>query len=859
MISVTKLLTSLKIATTLIMVMIISSSGFMALGAQSLLITGPTISNVSWSTDSETLVFQTFQALHRVNSIDNGWYQYSPVTEMLTNTNTWALQPALSLTELAMFTPATDENGSPSYIWVSPSERYIIYAESESRYLTIGDRLLGELIHSYIVPDPYQLTDNFKAFWSADESAVAFISLSGNNIPFTFYIDNLTPSVTQANITIAVSTTVNGQDYSLLQPFDISADGSRVLMLVQEYDPVEPFSDSETSIMIWNALNPNSSHVIPNTPTVSGASFAPGDENKILIVSPAGLIQYDISLQTEILLNSEINASWVDEAIFSPNGEWVALREQVGGSRELGNNFYVASSVYLLGSVALQGRSVGNWDEPLEVKLYDDASPTPNLIVGETITADPIGRFAINDVEPGNYQLWVKHSQALANLQSVTWAIGDPIINLGTLRSGDANDDNLVTLPDFSILASTYGKSFGQDGYDVRADFNGDGVITLPDFSLLASNFGQAGDADPESSSLRIAPLSSGTVDMTLNPAVNNVAIGQEFDVTVRVEAGTQLVDGAAAYLTFDPALLEVVSRTAGTNLPTVLANSHNNTTGRVSFAAGALEDFPTATFDLVTVRFRALAVTASTGINYVTDNPLHESGVTYAGESVLNATESAGVTITDPNLIFKDGFKSGSLSAWSSSTTDSGDLSVTTSAALVGTYGMQSVIDDNTAIYVTDNSPTAETRYRVRFSFDPNSIESVAGNSHVILIAQTGGSPVRRAIQIDLLWSGNLIVGYNYSIRARTQNDAGTYSTALSSIITDAPHVIEAEWIKATAAGANNGSLKLWIDGVLIGTVSGIDNDQRTVETVQWGTVEGVTNFIRGTYYFDDFESRRD
>ena len=62
-------------------------------------------------------------------------------------------------------------------------------------------------------------------------------------------------------------------------------------------------------------------------------------------------------------------------------------------------------------------------------------------------------------------------------------------------------------------------------------------------------------------------------------------------------------------------------------------------------------------------------------------------------------------------------------------------------SAALVGTQGMQAVIDDNNTIYVTDDSPIAEPRYRARFYFDPNSIPMVSGDAHFIFKGFMGTS----------------------------------------------------------------------------------------------------------------------
>jgi large repetitive protein len=75
----------------------------------------------------------------------------------------------------------------------------------------------------------------------------------------------------------------------------------------------------------------------------------------------------------------------------------------------------------------------------------------------------------------------------------VTLVAGDNPVDFGTLREGDANDDNCVTLPDFSVLVTTFAKCTGDAGFDARADFNGDGCVTLVDFSLLVTNFGQCG------------------------------------------------------------------------------------------------------------------------------------------------------------------------------------------------------------------------------------------------------------------------------------------------------------------------------------------------------------------------------
>ena len=104
------------------------------------------------------------------------------------------------------------------------------------------------------------------------------------------------------------------------------------------------------------------------------------------------------------------------------------------------------------------------------------------------------------------------------------------------------------------------------------------------------------------------------------------------------------------------------------------------------------------------------------------------------ASDSVLSNSDDVVVTVnpTSSDLIFADGFESGNLSAWSSSTTDGGDLSASPAAAIAGASGLQAVLDDNNSIYVTDERPNAEPRYRARFYFDPNSIAMTLSLIHI-------------------------------------------------------------------------------------------------------------------------------
>jgi len=223
---------------------------------------------------------------------------------------------------------------------------------------------------------------------------------------------------------------------------------------------------------------------------------------------------------------------------------------------------------------------------------------------------------------------------------------------------------------------------------------------------------------------------------------------------------------------------------------------------------------------------------------------------------STPTITPTAGPTNTPTptstgasDLIFADGFESGSLSAWSASVTDSGDLSAATGAALVGTYGLQAVIDDTAALYVRNDTPNAETRYRARFYFDPNGVVMTSGDGHTIFNALQGATGVA---DVQFRFSGV------YQIRARARTDGTSYISSVWYTISDASHFIELDWLAATGVGVNNGSLTLWIDGVQMQIVGGVDNDTRRVDEVRLGPLSGIDAGTSGTEFFDAFESRR-
>jgi hypothetical protein len=284
-------------------------------------------------------------------------------------------------------------------------------------------------------------------------------------------------------------------------------------------------------------------------------------------------------------------------------------------------------------------------------------------------------------------------------------------------------------------------------------------------------------------------------------------------------------------------------TRTATTTTTPLVTNTPTGTLTPTSTSTSTPTHTPTPT-----------STPTTTNMPLVTNTPTATPTFTSTPTSTHTATPTftPGPTSTPlPDVIFADGFESGNLNSWSSLTTDGGNLSVSAAAALVGTQGMQALINDNHSIYVTDDQPTAEPRYRARFYFDPNTIPMSKNSAHFLFYGLNAAGTV--VMQVEFRFSNS-----QYQIRASLLNDNTSFTSTAWFTISDAPHPVELDWRASTAAGANNGGLTLWIDGVQKADLTGVDNDTRRIDSIRLGAVAGINNGTRGTYYFDAFESRR-
>jgi hypothetical protein len=234
------------------------------------------------------------------------------------------------------------------------------------------------------------------------------------------------------------------------------------------------------------------------------------------------------------------------------------------------------------------------------------------------------------------------------------------------------------------------------------------------------------------------------------------------------------------------------------------------------------------------------------------TPTPLPASNTPTRTPTPLPASSTPTRTSTPTGgggALFADDFETGNLSRWSASATDSGDLSVTNAAALAGSFGLQALLDDNTNLFVTDETPNAEASYRASFRLDPNSITMTNGDAFDLLVLITGTGSTNIARVLLRRNSGE------YQLYFLVFNNSGSMSSSANLPITDAPQLVQFDWRDNSTS---TGSAALSVNGGTPVTITGSAVGTRKLDRVRFGAVQSVDSGTRGTFFLDDFQSLR-
>jgi hypothetical protein len=205
--------------------------------------------------------------------------------------------------------------------------------------------------------------------------------------------------------------------------------------------------------------------------------------------------------------------------------------------------------------------------------------------------------------------------------------------------------------------------------------------------------------------------------------------------------------------------------------------------------------------------------------------------------------------------------------------------LSVTSTAALQGSVAQPGVlcsgdgqpgpcglmvnVDSTSAAYVESDHPQNEPHFVATFRVNPVGLvmSPVAGNNHFRFIKFYRAAQPQAQHTFVYLKRNNADTAYRLAVLTRKNSGAfvfvGEFFLAPDA---GADHEISIEYQQASGPGAMDGFVKVYRDGTLMKTKTGIDNDAYPVDYVRVGVPPGAGVYpgTTGFFYFDTYTSTR-
>jgi hypothetical protein len=236
-------------------------------------------------------------------------------------------------------------------------------------------------------------------------------------------------------------------------------------------------------------------------------------------------------------------------------------------------------------------------------------------------TTDSLGRYTLTGVPVGTYTVTTSMPGYLYAQKGGVVVLGAGTTTVSDVRllGGDADNDCNIDLFDLVAVSSLYG---GTPPAGSGVDINGNGVVDIFDLVMVGVNFDKACPGVWAPAPAFAPALAAPSAYLRAAPAYQQVQVGQEFAVELKLDGVSNLY-GVDARLTFDPRVLEVVDTSpalegvqiqrgsfpnpASGNVPKAVAD---NEAGLAWYAITLMSPAPAASGSgtLCIIRFRAKA-----------------------------------------------------------------------------------------------------------------------------------------------------------------------------------------------------------------------------------------------------------
>jgi hypothetical protein len=303
---------------------------------------GIPIGNIAWSSDSQKLIFQDSLTGDTLLSGERYWHSYDITTQSSVQSATWPEQPALTSDLAKTFNVENGADAESRLLYLSPNGHYIIGGDELALNAPLESSTLVADLQSdrlFSIPIPAlgisSGPDSFNVHWSNDSEVFTLLimALQVSAPSYIYYVKGYNENPANLTLQDMTSFIINDQEYSTMKIFDVSSNGERVLVHGSYIIPASETREYDYGfpLVVWNAKDA-SQHFVIDEFNKSGfnlrsVSFAPDNDNQILVLNEQGLVQYDLLTKKTTILRADLNSMWANEALFSPDGNWLALTE----------------------------------------------------------------------------------------------------------------------------------------------------------------------------------------------------------------------------------------------------------------------------------------------------------------------------------------------------------------------------------------------------------------------------------------------------------------------------------------------------------------------------------------------------
>jgi hypothetical protein len=203
----------------------------------------------------------------------------------------------------------------------------------------------------------------------------------------------------------------------------------------------------------------------------------------------------DVKAATEIYIDGDV-ATITGLAMTSGTNYWVrgTYTNGAGLSKSIDLQVMAGGTLRTIsGTFTLEGLSEVGYAKNAVIEVRPHGSL--NALETHPIPLSATGAYSFKTTATGTFDIAAKAMHWLRKRADNVSVAGAGVSNLNfSLKNGDVDGDNSVTIFDYITISDAFETIWGGDRWNAMADLDHDDTVTIFDYILMSDNFDKSGD-----------------------------------------------------------------------------------------------------------------------------------------------------------------------------------------------------------------------------------------------------------------------------------------------------------------------------------------------------------------------------